>query len=221
MAGFSGINRSGLWVAVLGIFAVVMAGCGSGVRSSGGGGTNPPPGDGDFSISATPTSLTVGRGESQTVTVSVAQVNTYTSSVNLSISGLPTGVTASPATFSLLPGNQQVVKLNAAATAAMGAATIIFRGTSGSLSHSASMTLSITEQASGAHPPIRTRYLRTNSFYDPNSLQYSPPHFTVYDAVHKQIFVSNPYMNEIDVFSSTLETQIATISLPMPWGIDV
>jgi len=222
MAGFSGIDRSGLWVAVLGIFAVVMAGCGSGGTSSaGGGGTNPPPAAGDFSLSATPTSLTLGRGESQTVTVSVAEVNTYTSSVNLSISGLPTGVTASPTTFSLLPGNQQVVKLNAAATAAMGTVTIMFQGTSGSLSHSTSATLSITEQASGAHPPIRTRYLRTNSFYDPNSLQYSPPHFTVYDAVHKQFFVSNPYMNEIDVFSSTLETQIATIPVPMPWGIDV
>ena len=197
---------------------MLVAGCGGGTTTSG---TNPPPPADNFSIVASPASLTLGTGGSQTVTVSVAEVNTYTASVNLSVSGLPTGITASPATFTLSPGNQKVVTLNAAATAATGAATITFQGTSGSLSHSASTTLSIVAPADGAHAPTRVQYLRTNSSYDPNSFQYSPPHFTTYDAVHKQFFVSNPYMNEIDVFSATQETQIATIPVPMPWGIDV
>jgi hypothetical protein len=222
MVRLPGIDRSGLCLVVLGIFSVVMAGCGgAATSSSGGGNTNPPPPAGDFNISATPASLTLGSGASQTLTVSVAQVNAYTASVNLSVSGLPAGVTASPATFTLSPGSQQSITLSAAATVATGTATITFQGTSGSLSHSASATLNIVAQVAGAHSPIRADYLRTNSSYDPNTLQYSPPHFTVYDAVHQQFFVSNPYMNEIDVFSSTQETQIATIPVPMPWGIDV
>ena len=111
--------------------------------------------------------------------------------------------------------------VSVAATAADTTATLTFQGTSGSLSHSAQTALSVVTAVAGAHAPIRTRYLRTNSFYDPNSMQYSPPHFTAYDAVHKQFFVSNPYLNEIDVFSATQETQIATIPVPMSWGIDV
>jgi len=72
-----------------------------------------------------------------------------------------------------------------------------------------------------ARAPLRTRYLRTNTSYDPNSLQYAPPHFSVYDSAHQQFFVSNPYMNEIDVFSAVNETQTATISVPMAWGMDI
>jgi len=67
---------------------------------------------------------------------------------------------------------------------------------------------------------VRTRYLRTNAFYDPNSLQ-PPPHFSVYDAAHKQFFVSNPYLNEIDVFSGAQEVETAQISVPLAWGIDI
>jgi hypothetical protein len=33
--------------------------------------------------------------------------------------------------------------------------------------------------------------------------------------------MSNPYLNEIDVFDAAQETQKATISLPMAWGIDI
>ena len=43
----------------------------------------------------------------------------------------------------------------------------------------------------------------------------------MYDAVHRQFFVSNPYLNEIDVFSAVTETQTAVISVPMAWGIDL
>jgi hypothetical protein len=71
------------------------------------------------------------------------------------------------------------------------------------------------------HASLRTRYLRTNSNYDPNSLQFAPPHFTVYDRAHRQFFMSNPYLNEIDVFDAALETQKAAISIPMAWGIDI
>ena len=175
----------------------------------------------NFSISATPSSLSVDTGGSQNVTVSVTGSGGFASNVSIAVSGLPAGVTASPATFSLTPGGQQQVALSVAASATAGAATISFQGTSGSLSQSAQVALSVVAAVTGAHPPIRTQYLRTNSFYDPNSLQYSPPHFSVYDPVHKQFFVSNPYMNEIDVFSATQENEIATIPVPLAWGIDV
>ncbi|MGA2084025.1 MAG: IPT/TIG domain-containing protein [Terracidiphilus sp.] len=155
------------------------------------------------------------------MTVSVTGSGGFASSVSMTVSGLPAGVTATPASFNLMPGSQQVVALNAVATATVGTATVTFQGTSGSLSQSAQVALSVVAAVTGAHPPIRTQYVRTNSFYDPNSMQYAPPHFSVYDPVHKQFFVSNPFMNEIDVFSTTQENEIATIPVPLAWGIDV
>jgi len=175
----------------------------------------------DFSISVTPVSLSVDTGGSQNVRVTVSGSSSFSSSVSVAVSGLPKGVTASPATFSLTPGQQKQVALSAAPSAPAGKAMVTFGGKSGKLSHNAQAALTVVAVVSGAHAPMRTRYLRTNAFYDANSLLYSPPHFITYDAAHKQFFVSNPYMNEIDVFSATQETHIATIQVPMPWGIDI
>jgi hypothetical protein len=113
------------------------------------------------------------------------------------------------------------VPVTAAMIAAAGSAAVTVTTASGT---SAGVTFTIDPQGptvTAAHAPLRTKYLRNNSFYDPNALQYAPPHFAVYDSAHQQFFVSNPYMNEIDVFSSTSETQTATISVPMAWGIDI
>jgi hypothetical protein len=71
------------------------------------------------------------------------------------------------------------------------------------------------------HPPIRTQYRRTDIQYNPNALQFLPPHVTVYDSVHKRFFISNTTLNRIDVFDATQESQIGTIIVPEPWGMDV
>jgi hypothetical protein len=212
---FSRIHGSGLCFAAVGILSLSLAGCGS---SGGGGGSTQ---TGDFSISAAPATLALSAGDSQTVTVSATGINNFTASISVTVSGLPSGVTAEPATFSILPGGQQEVTVSVAPATQPLSATIEFQGTSGSLSHSAQASLSVIASVTGAHPPIRTRYLRTNSFYDPNSLQYAPPHFTVYDAAHKQFFVSNPFLNEIDVFDATQEIETAQIPVPLAWGLDL
>jgi DNA-binding beta-propeller fold protein YncE len=71
------------------------------------------------------------------------------------------------------------------------------------------------------HPPIRTQYGRTDSQYNPNALQFFPPYVTAYDSVHKRFFVSNTTQNRIDVFDSGTESQISSIAVPLPWGLDV
>jgi hypothetical protein len=71
------------------------------------------------------------------------------------------------------------------------------------------------------HPPFRTRYLRTDIQYNPNALQFFPPHLTAYDSVYKRFFVSNTTLNRVDVFDGTTESQITSIIVPEPWGMDV
>jgi len=50
---------------------------------------------GGFTLSASPGSLTVTQGSSGTTTITVADEGGFTGSVNLAVSGLPSGVTAS------------------------------------------------------------------------------------------------------------------------------
>lgn len=72
-----------------------------------------------------------------------------------------------------------------------------------------------------AHPPIRTQYRRTDLQYNPNALQFFPPHITAYDSIHNRFFISNTTQNRIDVFDATQESQIGSIVVPEPWGMDV
>jgi hypothetical protein len=102
----------------------------------------------DFSLSVSAPSLSLtGGGSAQAVSVSAASINAFTGTVSVTISGLPAGVTASPASFTLTPGTPQQVNFTAAASAAASTATVVFTGTSGTLSHAASFTLSVTAAA--------------------------------------------------------------------------
>jgi len=130
-------------------------------------------------------------------------------------------VSATPSSFNLTAGSEQLVTLSATSSAVETTSTITFNGASGSLSHSTQLSVSVLYPVTGMHSPLRTRYIRTNSYYDPNVLQAAPPHFTVYDPARKQFFVSNPYMNVIDVFDAKLEVEITTIPVPLAWGIDI
>src|SRR5712692_5787613 len=95
-----------------------------------------------FSLSASPTSLSVTQGASGTSTVTVTPQNGFTGTVNLSASGLPTGVTASfnPASTT----GTSTLTLTAGSTATMGTATVTITGTSGSLSKTTTLTLTVT-----------------------------------------------------------------------------
>ena len=98
----------------------------------------------DFSLTAIPGSLMlIPGGAGQTVSVSAAAANGFTGPVSVTITGLPAGVTAAPASLSLAPGAPQSVTVTASASAAAGAATLTLTGTSGTLSHSAIVTAAI------------------------------------------------------------------------------
>ena len=106
----------------------------------------------DFSLQISPSSaaLTAG-GAAQSVTVTAAPANGFNSAVQVSLSGLPQGVTATPSTLTLTPGTGQQVSLAASASAASGASSVVFTGASASLSHTA--TLALTVNAAGSLPP--------------------------------------------------------------------
>jgi len=117
---------------------------GYGMLACGGGGSAPAPVP-DFSLATSPTTLTLtAGGAAHTVALIAPAVNGFTGSVTVAISGLPTGVTASPASAKLTPGVAQTVTLTAGGTAATGTSAVTFTGTSGTLTHTAALSLTVS-----------------------------------------------------------------------------
>jgi hypothetical protein len=101
-----------------------------------------------FTLSATPNALSIAKGgASGTSTVTITPAGGFSGSVTLAASGLPKGVTAS---FSPNPAtSSSVLTLTAIKTAKAGAATVTITGTSGGLS--ATTTISLTVTALGGY----------------------------------------------------------------------
>lgn len=104
----------------------------------------PPPPVADFSIVVTPASVSTKVGAtSAPVTITLNAVNGFTGAVNMTVSGFPNGINSSPASpFTLTAGMPQLVTFSAPAAA--GTFTVEFQGASGTLSHSANATLTVT-----------------------------------------------------------------------------
>ena len=95
----------------------------------------------DFSISATPGSQSVAQGSNTTYTTTVSALNGFTDPVNPSVSGLPAGATANFIPASAVNPRTWALRVSTATTTAAGTYTLTITGTSGTLSHSATVTL--------------------------------------------------------------------------------
>jgi hypothetical protein len=94
----------------------------------------------DFALSATPASATVTQGGSTSYTATVTPLSGFTGTVSLTVSGLPTGATATLNPTSLTSGNSTLNVVTSTTTPA-GTYTLTITGTSGTLSHSTTVTL--------------------------------------------------------------------------------
>ena len=102
----------------------------------------------DFSLAAAPASVSTVQGASGTSTVSIAAQNGFTAATALSATGLPTGATASFAPASVSGAGSSTLTL-ASGTAAAGSYTVTVTGTSGALTHSATIAWTITASGGG------------------------------------------------------------------------
>src|SRR4051794_23025151 len=96
----------------------LLAGCGSTVSSTGGTTDN-----GTFTLGVDP-AVTIAQGQSRTFTVTPASPDHFTGSIQVSLSGLPAGVTVSPAKATVAMGTSTTFTLTAAADAAVGTSTV-------------------------------------------------------------------------------------------------
>jgi hypothetical protein len=126
-----------IWVLLLLADSAMLTGCGGGSGTA----ALPP----DFALTVSPQSLSapVGIGGG-TVQISIQPQNGFNQPVSVSLQGLPAGTTTAPASpFNVNPGMPQTVTVSAARGVSPSMATISVQGSSGTLSHSGSFSISV------------------------------------------------------------------------------
>jgi hypothetical protein len=102
----------------------------------------------DFGVALSPASVSVAQGASTTTTVTVSSQNGFNSAVSLGCGTLPAGVSCSFSPASVTPpaggSASSTLTIAASATAATGSSTVAVNGTSGTLTRSANLALSVT-----------------------------------------------------------------------------
>src|SRR5581483_8434232 len=101
----------------------------------------------DFTVSTTPASQTVSAGGGTNYTVTIGNNNGFSGTVALTAAGLPTGATAvfNPTSINSLGSSTLTVSTTPSTPA--GTNNLTITGTSGSLSHNATVTLIVTPAA--------------------------------------------------------------------------
>jgi outer membrane protein assembly factor BamB len=98
----------------------------------------------DFAISASPSAQAVPLGKSGTYTVTISPMSGFAGSVALSVTGLPSGATATFSPSSTTSSSTLTVQV--AHNARLTTSTLTIRGTSGSLNHTTTAVLQISKK---------------------------------------------------------------------------
>lgn len=131
------LSGPAVFLALLPILMVLtLAGCGSGSSTAAA--------PGDYTLSATPASVSLAPGGSTTLSVLASATGSFAGTINVTITGLPAGITATPSTLALTPGTAQALTLKASSSSVAGSATITLTGTSGTLVHTVAASLTVT-----------------------------------------------------------------------------
>lgn len=192
-----------------------LAACGGGSS----GGTNPPPSTPDFQLSFTSSPVSIPAGQSAMTGITATAIDGFSSQVSVQVTGLPSGITVSPSSGTLILGSPLTLNVSVASDLPPGTSTVVFTATSGSLIHTADLQVKITAGAGGGSPlSTRTKYIRTDATTE--YYQWVNMHWVVLNAATGYLFVTDPLSNQIFVIDPSTEQRIGTIAVPGAYSID-
>jgi hypothetical protein len=121
-----------------------------------------------FTVSATPGTVSVAAGGSASYTVTVGAINGFSGTVNLSVSGLPTGATGVFSPTAVTGSGSSTLTVTTPTGAAAGSSTLTITGTSGAVTQTGTVTLDVTgaqDFTVSASPSTRTVNPGANTSY--------------------------------------------------------
>lgn len=207
-----------LWAMLFWLVCGALAGCGGSGGASSSASSPSTASAPDFTLSVSPQSATLAGGESQPVTINVQATAGFSGSISLDASGVPAGVTVSPSLPATISAGTTSMTLSASATVAAGPSTIQFTGTSGSLSHSSSLTLS-TMAATSRFTFHRLEGRQYHASGMPAGLVPAPQ--GIYDPLHRLFFMPNGGEGKLEVFAAGSGQLVREIPIPDALGADI
>jgi len=131
-----------------------------------------------FTLNITPSSASVTAGGGASYSVSVAAVNGFSGSVNLSVSGLPTGASGSFAPNPVGAGAGSTLGVTTTTATAAGSYSLTITGTSGALTATTHATLAVTSAAPPPPPPSTITFVQGTYSVPRNSVNPVSATFT-------------------------------------------
>jgi hypothetical protein len=174
-----------------------------------------------LTLSVQPANLTVASGSTNSFELGLlnSTIGTPMGSISLRITGVPSGVTVSPLSYTSPP---QGVEFNVYVTAGTGATsgTLSITATFGQAEATASMPIVIgaADQFTQVSLSTADRLLRADTstpYYG-----FPPPNYTVYHAATQRFFSTEPYLSHLNVVDATSRKLIATLTIPGAFGLD-
>jgi uncharacterized membrane protein len=119
----------------------------------------------DFSVAATPSSQTVLQGTGTSYSVSVTPSNDFTGNVSFSVTGLPSGATASFAPSSVTDSGSSTLTVNTLSSTPTGTYTLTVTASGGTLTRSTQVQLFVNAYSVAVTPSSQTVLQGTGTSY--------------------------------------------------------
>jgi len=188
------------------LLSLGFTGCGGGSGNSGVGTTSPPAVD--FSLSFSPASAALQAGSSISMQVTVVWTVQTNAPITISLTGLPQGVTATPASVTLAAGSSTTsLGLTATSAATVGSRSITATATAQTtptIQHQFTLPLTVSAPAVPLPVPGRTSYILTGE----------PPESIVYDQTHKVLYACVPSLNQVLIIDPATHATLKTLAVP-------
>jgi IPT/TIG domain len=201
-------HRSGALAIVMAVLLVLLTSCGGGNGTAEGG--TPPPGNPSFTMSIDPSSVTVAPGSSTTLQLVVSTTDGFDGAIHVAVSGVPSGVSLSPSSPFSIPSTGGYITVTVGSAVALGAFSLEFQGNGGTATKSASASLNVMN-ATQTTPPGGSSFIPTGQ----------EPFAAVFDPTHKLVFASLPWLDMVEVVSTTTHQLIKSIPVQGPEGLDL
>ena len=194
--------------AILSLAVQLTAGCGGGSVGTGAGASPTPPAA-DFTLSFSPSTVTVRTGSSIGIQIIVVWNGATSAPITVSLTGLPQGVSESPAGSITIPAGSTsaTLGLTASASATLGSATITATATAQTtttIQHQYKVTLTVAAPAMPLPTPARTSYILTGE----------TPESIVYDRAHKVLYACVPSLNQVLIIDPMTHQTLKTLPVP-------
>jgi len=209
------------------LLIVLLIAAGQLVACGGGGGSSAsstPPASPTYTVALSPTAITLTPGNNQNLTVTTQSTNGFSGAVTFGFSGLPSGVTATPSTFTINGAGSQTVVIAMTSSAVAGTAVVTVNGSSGSVQQKATLALTLNVPVAPPPPPPPSSASFPDAIISTSPASpyegFPAPNWLVYHAATNRFFATDPYLNHLNVVDAASRTVIATLTIPGAFGLD-